>query len=62
IAYNGANEVAVEMFLQDKIRFTDIWEVVEYAMAHMDRGEITSLEDIEQTDKLARELAYRKGK
>ena len=62
IAYNGANEVAVELFLQGKIRFTDIWQVVEYAMAHMDRGEITSLEDIEQTDKLARELAFRKGK
>lgn len=62
IAYNGANEVAVELFLQGKIKFTDIWEVVEYVMSHMDRGEITSLEDIEQTDRLARELALRKGK
>ncbi|MBR5291855.1 MAG: 1-deoxy-D-xylulose-5-phosphate reductoisomerase [Clostridia bacterium] len=62
IAYNGANEVAVELFLQEKIKFTDIWKVVEYTMAHMDRGEVTSLEDIEQTDKLARELAFRKGK
>lgn len=61
IAYNGANEVAVELFLQGKIRFTDIWEVVEYAMAHMDKGEITSLDDIEQTDRQARELAMRKG-
>ena len=62
IAYNGANEVAVELFLQGKIKFTDIWKVVEYAMAHMDRGEVNSLDDIEQTDKLARELAFRKGK
>ena len=62
IAYNGADEVAVELFLQGKIKFTDIWKVVEYAMAHMDRGEVCSLEDIEQTDKLARELAFRKGK
>lgn len=62
IAYNGANEVAVELFLQEKIKFTDIWKVVEYTMAHMNRGEVTSLEDIEQTDKLARELAFRKGK
>ena len=62
IAYNGANEVAVELFLQGKIKFTDIWNVVEYAMAHMDRGEVNSLEDIEHTDKLARELAFRKGK
>lgn len=62
IAYNGANEVAVELFLQGKIKFTDIWNVVEYAMAHIGRGEVNSLEDIEQTDKLARELAFRKGK
>lgn len=62
IAYNGADEVAVELFLQGKIKFTDIWKVVEYAMSHMDRGEVCSLEDIEQTDKLARELAFRKGK
>ena len=62
IAYNGANEVAVELFLQRKIKFTDIWNVVEYAMAHIGRGEVNSLEDIEQTDKLARELAFRKGK
>ena len=48
--------------MQRKIKFTDIWKVVEYAMAHMDRGEVNSLEDIEQTDKLARELAFRKGK
>ncbi len=61
IAYNGANEVAVELFLQGKIKFTDIWGVVEYAIAHMERGEITSLEDIEQTDARARELANRKG-
>jgi len=62
IAYNGANEVAVELFLQRKIKFTDIWNVVEYAMAHIGRGEVNSLEDIEQTDKLARERAFRKGK
>ena len=62
IAYNGANEVAVELFLQGKIRFTDIWDVVEYAMAHMERGGIASLADVEQTDKMARELALRKGK
>ncbi len=62
IAYNGANEVAVELFMQGKIKFTDIWGVVEYAMAHMDRGEVNSLEDIEQTDTRARELAMRKGK
>ncbi len=62
IAYNGANEVAVELFLQGKIGFTDIWDVVEYTMAHIDRGDVTSLEDIEHTDRLARELALRKGK
>lgn len=62
IAYNGANEVAVELFLQEKIGFADIWDVVAYTMAHMDRGEVSSLEDIEYTDRLARELAIRKGK
>jgi len=62
IAYNGANEVAVELFLQGKIKFTDIWDVVEYTMSHMDGGEVSSLEDIENIDRLARELALRKGK
>ena len=31
-------------------------------MTHMERGGIASLADVEQTDKMARELALRKGK
>lgn len=52
---NGANEEAVSLFLQDKIRFLSIAEVVEAAMDAHKTVENPSLEDIMQTDVWARE-------
>lgn len=52
---NGANEEAVSLFLQDKIRFLSIAELVEAAMDAHKTVENPSLEDIMQTDVWARE-------
>lgn len=55
--YNAANEVAVDLFCQGKIRFSDIWEIVRKVMdSHQDpRGD--SLEGLIKADALARAKA-----
>ena len=52
---NAANEVAVQMFLDRKIGFLDIAEIVENALSEVDfdKDDIT-LEDILQADKETR--------
>ena len=61
IVYNGANEAAVDMFIKGKIRFDEIADAVEYAMKRADLGNILTFEDIIETDRQARRLAYEKG-
>lgn len=53
-AMNAANEEAVALFLQDKIGFYDIAEAVARALT-LPRVDAPTLEDIFQTDQLARE-------
>lgn len=55
-AANGANEQAVELFLNDKISFLDIPEFVERAMNNQKNLQYSSLEDILNADKAAREF------
>lgn len=57
IAYNSANEVAVQYFIEGKIGFTDIAACVEYAMAHITRSNADSIEEIYALDAEARQLA-----
>lgn len=53
---NAANEVAVEMFLNEKIRFLDIADIVEKAVADFkDDGETLTLDAILAADKQTRE-------
>lgn len=56
-AANGANEQAVALFLQDKIGFLQIGELVEQVVDEMDvpTGSFT-LEDVYATDRAAREF------
>ncbi|MBE6886972.1 MAG: 1-deoxy-D-xylulose-5-phosphate reductoisomerase [Ruminococcaceae bacterium] len=54
-AVNGANERAVELFLQDKISFLDIGKAVYGVISHLDCKEDYTLEDVITTDRLARE-------
>lgn len=56
-AANGANEVAVKLFLDHRISFTDIGDLVNNAMQNQpDVNQITSVEDILNADQIAREF------
>ena len=57
---NGANEVAVELFLKGKIKFLEIAEIVEEAMSNHKNVLNPSLDDIIDTDRLVREEVYAK--
>ena len=55
-AVNGANEEAVALFLQGKIRFLQIAELVESALENARNFSDFTVEDIFETDKSARAL------
>lgn len=55
---NGANEVAVGLFLQDKIGFNDIPRQVRLAMDSVPVVEHPTLEDVLEADRLARACVY----
>lgn len=58
---NGANEAAVDMFLNDKIKFLDIAYLVKEAISSFkNNGEITE-KSVLEADKFARETVYEKG-
>jgi len=54
---NAANEVAVEAFLNEKVRFTDIAVIIERSMAQFKPDIADSLELVLQADRQAREAA-----
>lgn len=54
---NGANEVAVEMFLSGRCRFTDITRAIEYALEHATFVATPTLEDYDKSDVESRALA-----
>ncbi|GEO24842.1 1-deoxy-D-xylulose 5-phosphate reductoisomerase [Alicyclobacillus acidoterrestris] len=56
---NAANEVAVEAFLQEKIAFTQIPELVEGTLEAMAPGTAQSLEEVLAADRQARVYARR---
>lgn len=55
-AVNGANEEAVRLFLEGKIKFLEIAELVEKALQSVNNKKEFNLDDILETDKQAREL------
>lgn len=55
-AVNGANEQAVKLFLEGKIKFLQIFELVEKALSLVNNKKDFSLEDIFETDKEARQI------
>ena len=57
-AMNGANEEAVGLYLQDKIGFYDIYNLVSGAVAAAEFIESPTLEQILETDKLARQYVH----
>jgi 1-deoxy-D-xylulose-5-phosphate reductoisomerase len=54
--YNGANEAAVELFLNGKCGFTKITEFIESAMEKCPVIEAPDLEDIFMADAFARKI------
>jgi 1-deoxy-D-xylulose-5-phosphate reductoisomerase len=56
---NAANEVAVAAFLEDKIPFLRIAEVIEETMQTVTTGKPESINDYVAADRMARETALR---
>lgn len=52
---NAANEVAVELFLREKIKFNQIPDIIEESMSFFSSSPIKDLADILETDKKVRE-------
>jgi 1-deoxy-D-xylulose-5-phosphate reductoisomerase len=55
-AYNAANEVAVQAFLDERIGFLDIAAAVEDVLARVDGAPARDLDDLVDADRRAREL------
>ncbi len=56
IVLNSANEEAVKLFLNSKIKFTDIILLVKEALNHVKYRKISSISDILEIDKITREF------
>ena len=56
---NAANEIAVEAFLAEKVRFTDIAKIIELSMAEFNADHADTLEAVLQADQQARAVATR---
>lgn len=57
IAYNAANEIAVDLFAQGKAGFYDISDITESVLSHDFKAEPASFEQVLEIDALARRLA-----
>ena len=53
-ALNAADEVAVKAFLDEKIKFTDIYAAVEHVISTTERDELVSFKQLEEVDRNAR--------
>lgn len=62
VAANGANEMAVKLFLEGKIKFLDIGELVKMATDNQKTVENYTVNDIFECDKTAREFVLSKVK
>ena len=57
---NGANEAAVAAFLEDRIGFVEMFDLVEAVVDDAAQIQAPTLEDIEAADKAAREAVARR--
>ena len=55
---NAANEIAVELFLDKKIKFLDIYKIIEKAMDNHEVEEIDNLDSILRIDQVTRKWVY----
>ena len=57
---NAANEIAVQAFLDEKIRLSDVPKIIESVMNEHEKKEVQNLESVLQADKFARTRAVMK--
>ncbi|WP_177161805.1 1-deoxy-D-xylulose-5-phosphate reductoisomerase [uncultured Fusobacterium sp.] len=55
---NAANEIAVDLFLNKKIKFLDIYKIIEKAMDNHEVEEIDNLDSILRIDQVTRKWVY----
>jgi 1-deoxy-D-xylulose-5-phosphate reductoisomerase len=55
--YNAGNEIAVQAFLDGRVRFPEMAEVVSEAMERVGSSEIRDIADVFEADRAAREAA-----
>ncbi len=55
ITFNAANEIAVEYFLNHRLRFTEIFEVIARALERQPARQVESLDEILEVDQQTRE-------
>ncbi|OOF67844.1 1-deoxy-D-xylulose-5-phosphate reductoisomerase [Rodentibacter caecimuris] len=58
-AMNAANEMAVEAFLNHRIKFTDIVKINTETVAHIPSRQISCIDDVLNVDRVARDYAER---
>ena len=58
--FNAANEVAVELFMKEKIKFLEIYDIIEKAMENHIPEEVKNLETILKADQNTRNWVYEK--
>lgn len=58
VILNAANEVAVEAFLEKKVRFTDIPTIIERTLSVAETTNISNIEQVLNIDNDARRIAY----
>lgn len=56
-ALNGAGEIAVRAFLQERIKFTDISKIIENTLSAFEYGKADCFEVLAKTDEKARRIA-----
>lgn len=56
--FNAANEVAVELFMKEKIKFLEVYDVIEKAMENHIPEEVKDLETILRVDEETRKWVY----
>lgn len=57
---NGANEVAVKLYLENKIKFTDIYKSINEALQSFKGGKIKDYESLEEADLFSRNFVKEK--
>ncbi len=60
--FNGANEACVDLFLHEKIKFTDIFDLIEYTLdVFKTKNEEVTLQEIMEADRESRKTVYEKA-